>query len=662
MSNNSRAVRRGQPLVLLLTTILTLLVASSPVSVPALAVQFHSQQINSPSYKNTHGLWDVVDLPPEFRLNTVHAALLPTGKVLLVAGTGNNQADFNSYHDQGTIAVLKTVLFDPSDNSVEAVSTPKDFFCGGHTLLHSGNLLVAGGTSGYEVLDGHVKKPGGSMIIHDEDPNGAVKVLKKGTKFVSPLKKVYLSTQDVTVYPATKMDSGNGNVMIMHSSATVFVEAIAEDASYTTSTNDHFSIAGLQGTDTHNIYGQGGPITLTKQDFRGDNGSYEFDPIKKAYIRTGSLNVSRWYPTLSVLTDGSVIATSGLDNTGVITSTTEQYDPILKKWSLGPNQAFATYPALFRTKDPDSLFYSGSNAGYGPADKGRQPGFWNIKTNVFQAVSGLRQSDIVENSGSVALPPRKGSNDGVQDNRILLAGGGGVGESPLVSSRTDIVDLAEAQPRYIPGPDLPAALRYLNLTVTPWDDVIANGGSSDYRAKGNSYSHATFSIDPTTNTLTSLADEIVGRSYHSGSLLLPDGRILVFGNDPLYSDKDNTARGAFDQRLEIYTAPQLFQGPRPMLTDEPQDTQQVHRGQQLSYLSKNSGIIRTARMIPPSTATHVTNIEQRSIAAIVKTTTDGRVTVDLPSDENLVPNGWYMLFVNSDKGTPSYAKMIQVVD
>ena len=99
-----------------------------------------------------------------------------------------------------------------------------------------------------------------------------------------------------------------------------------------------------------------------------------------------------------------------------------------------------------------------------------------------------------------------------------------------------------------------------------------------------------------------------------------------------------------------------------MLTDEPQDTQQVHRGQQLSYLSKNSGIIRTARMIPPSTATHVTNIEQRSIAAIVKTTTDGRVTVDLPSDENLVPNGWYMLFVNSDKGTPSYAKMIQVVD
>jgi hypothetical protein len=155
-----------------------------------------------------------------------------------------------------------------------------------------------------------------------------------------------------------------------------------------------------------------------------------------------------------------------------------------------------------------------------------------------------------------------------------------------------------------------------------------------------------------------LADATVGRSYHSGSLLLRDGRILVFGNDPLYTDKDNTTPGKYEQRLEIFTPPQLFRGERPVLDGA--DNQTVKRGQTVRYMSSNPSTIKTARLIPPSSATHVTNIEQRSVAAVVKT--DGNdVSIELPADEDVLPNGWYMLFVTSNNGTPSYSKMVQVI-
>jgi hypothetical protein len=654
----SKSNRRGQPLYLLITTVLALIITSLPIAVPAVSAWYHSNQINSLDYKQTYGYWEKVQLPSEYKTNTIHAATLPTGKILLVAGSGNNRQNFNSYNDNGIISVLKTVVYDPETGSIKLVKTPSDLFCSGHTLLQTGSVLVAGGTSGYELLEGEVKKPAGAMIIHNENPDSAPRTLLKGIKFINSSGKVYVSLQDVVIKPAMNHGDGHGKG-IMHSSATVFVEAIAADSSYVTNKNEHYDIEGMKGLDKQNIYGQGGPMTLKKQDFRGDNKAYEFDPLKEEYVPVGDLNVSRWYPSLPVLTNGKVLAVSGLDNTGNITDTTEVYDPSTKKWTLGPNIALPTYPALFRTNNPDILFFSGSSAGYGPADKGRTPGFWNVVNDSFTPVSGLRDPDIVETSASVLLPPKKGSNDGSQSSRVLVAGGGGVGESPLSTSRTDIIDLASPHPSYTPGPNLPNKIRYLNLTVTPWDDVFANGGSTDYRAKGNSYSYKSYSINPDNYKITPMADELIGRTYHSGSLLLRDGRILVFGGDPLYGDTANTAPGNFEQSMEIYTPPQYFRSEKPVLNGV--DSQKAIRGQELTFTTPDGSNIKTARLIPPSSSTHVTNLEQRSVEAIVKVS-DGNVTIKLPNNKNIMPNGWYMLFVVNSDGVPGRAKMIEIIN
>ena len=65
------------------------------------------------------------------------------GKVLLVAGSGNNVDAFNA----GT---FKTSIWDPTSNTFTSVATPWDAFCAGHAQLPDGRLLVAGGTAGYE--------------------------------------------------------------------------------------------------------------------------------------------------------------------------------------------------------------------------------------------------------------------------------------------------------------------------------------------------------------------------------------------------------------------------------------------------------------------------------------------------------------------------------
>ena len=656
--SNTPTYRRGQPAFLLVGTLIALLLSSAPVTVPATDKWIRDTTRNSLEYKQEYGHWDVIDIPSEFRMNTIHAATLPTGKVLLVAGSGNNRDRFNDYTNEGNISVLATAIFDPDTNKMKLVKTPSDLFCSGHAFLQTGNLLVAGGTSGYELLEGDVTKPAGTMMIYNEDPDSAVKTFKKGTQFISPAGKVYALTHEVKINPATKMDHGDGHVMIHRSEKKVFVEALTEDASSITSKTEQYAIKGLKGTDKQNIYGQGGPMTLSKQDYRGDNKAYEFDPIKEEYIAVGDMNQDRWYPSLPVMANGDVLAVSGLDAGGQITATTEVYSPLSKSWTYGPDRPFPTYPALFRTQNPDVLFFSGSSSGYGPADSGRQPGFWNTKTNAFDTVGKLRDSHLLETSASVMLPPAKGSNDGSQSQRIMVAGGGGIGESPLTTARTDSIDLAAPDPTFTPGPDLPQPTRYPNMTVTPWDEVFATGGSTDYRAKGNSYSHNSYSINPTTNTLQPLADELIGRTYHSGALLLRDGRILVFGGDPLFSDKDNTIPGLFEQRLELFTPPQFYRGERPAL-DGPQSLEST-RGETLTFNSVRASDIKTARLIPPSSTTHVTNIEQRSVGAVVKQNGTRQVQVEVPSDKNLLPKGWYMLFVVDGDDRPSIAKMVYI--
>ncbi|MFF6851045.1 radical copper oxidase GlxA [Streptomyces antimycoticus] len=607
--------------------------------------KYHAYKINQPEYKAENGHWDVVDVPQQYRINTIHAALLHTGKVLLVAGSGNNAKNFAAKS-------FRSVLWDPEKNTFTNIPTPKDLFCSGHSQLPDGKLLVAGGTQRYEKLKGDVEKAGGLMFVHNEDPDKP-KTLPAGTRFTGKESgKTFVSKDPLLVPRATKKTNPKTKkVTVSASTARVYVEALRKGRKYQTGTEDNYRIAGLKGKDRQNFYGIAQKLSFDKKDFQGIKMAYEFDPVAERYIPVDPMNEARWYPTLTGLQDGKVLAVSGLDEIGqVVPGKNEIYDPKTKKWKYLPKKRFfPTYPALFLT-GKGRIFYTGSNAGYGPDDKGRTPGIWDLKSNRFDVVPGISDPDALETSMSVLLPP-------AQDQRYMVLGGGGVGEDATSTAKTRIADLRADKPRFRNGPELYAKARYPSSVILPDDTVLTTNGSGDYRGRGDTNVLKAELYTPKANTARPVADPLVGRNYHSGALLLPDGRVMTFGSDSLFGDKANTKPGEFQQQIDLYTPPYLFRDSRPKLTDTAPRT--VKPGGKSTYRTAHPSAITRMRLIRPGSFTHVTNVEQRSIALDFTRTKDG-VTVTLPKDASLVPPGWYMLNAVDDQGTPSKAVWVKV--
>jgi len=637
--------RRARRIAIGTVVVLALAGMNGPALYRFGSAKYHDYKINKPEYKAANGKWEIVEFPEEYRQNTIHAALLHTGKVLLVAGSGNNQANFDAKK-------FDTRIWDPVKGTIKKIDTPKDLFCTGHTQLANGNLLIAGGTKRYEKLKGDVTKAGGLMIVHNENPDKPI-TLPAGTRFSGKENgKTFISKDPVVVERAKKVfDPQTGEfVRNQPGLGRIYVEALKSGQKYETGTQDNYRVQGLSGVDARNTYGIAQKLALDKKDFQGIRDAFEFDPVAEKYIKVDPMKEARWYPTLTTMSDGKILSLSGLDEIGqLVPGKNEVFDPKTKTWTYTKTERqFPTYPAISLMQD-GRMFYSGANAGYGPDNIGRDPGIWDVETNKFTKLKGMSDQKLLETAGTVLLPP-------AQDEKYMVIGGGGVGESPQASKKTRIIDLLADNPKFEDGPELEKGTRYPQYSILPDDTVLISGGSADYRGRGDSNIHQARIYDAKDNSMRRVADPLVGRNYHSGSILLPDGRLMIFGSDSLYADKANTKPGKFEQRIEIYTPPYLYQGARPSLSG---GTKTIARGGSATFTSDHASSIKSARLIRPSASTHVTDVDQRSIALDMKKTSDG-VTVTVPKSRNLVQSGWYMLFVVDEQGTPSKAQWVKV--
>jgi Domain of unknown function (DUF1929) len=615
------------------------LAANAPFAVGLVATEIHQWVINQQGYKRQYGHWQTLNFASADRVNAVHVALLNTGKVLLVAGSGNDPQAFSR-------ETFRTLLWDPRTNHAQLVPTPSDVFCGGHAFLASGRLLIAGGTQRYEVLGRNVVRAGGPMTLTNSSRVAAT--LPGGTRFTAPDGHLYVSNVAVTVPPGIRSRIRRGRratiTRVRPGVAQVWTDA---------SGRGRIEIAGLR----YSIHGAppgvsatGGRIDFSKQLFQGSNLAFEFDPLAERYDAVQPMVHKRWYPTLTGLANGDVIAVSGLDGTGTISDGhTEIFDPARRSWSAGRVRYFPTYPALFLTASK-KLFFSAANSGFGPSTWGRQPGIWDSASNRFTPVGGLTDPGANETAATVLLPP-------AQAQRFMILGGGGVGESTHLTARTAIADLRKPVPSYSPGPNLPGPTRYPLAVILPDDTVFVTGGSGQYRGEHASDNHDAEIYDPQRNRFQQVASPEIGRDYHSEALLLPDGRVATFGSNPLYADAADSISGRFEQRIEIYSPPYLFRGPRPAIESGPRV---LKRGGTASFTVTQTGKIAKLRLIHPGAYTHVTDVAQRSIE-LPFSAGGGRLNVTVPTSPGLVPSGWYMVFADNRRGVPSVAWWVKVM-
>lgn len=615
--------------------------ANVPTVGSAILNWYRNYQITRPSYEAKYGLWTKLNIPVNYRINGVHSTLLYNGDVLIMAGSGNDLSFFNA----GT---FKTLLLNPVTMQMKLIPTPWDLFCAGHIELPDGNILIAGGTARYE--DDHPLHAGGSMTVLNYDTTQHMS-LAKGTIFVAPNGTKFATAFAMTVPRAAAHRKANGTATIVPGQQNVWVDATSKGKGSAIGTSQRYKISNLIGPDANSLlFGIGTPMTLAKQDFLGTNDAYIFDVKAERFVEVNSMNYARWYPTLAEMGNGMVMTMSGLNGRGQVTVQNEMFSPKTSKWTAAPTRGFPTYPATFLTES-GQLFFTGGSAGYGPATPDwRTPGFWNVKTNAFRPVPGIKDPQDLETSASVLLPP-------AQKQTIMLLGGGGVGQSDLSTARTALIDMAAPDPHWMPGPSLAEPTRYPITVLLPDDQVLVTGGSKYYRGMHGSDNRDTRIYNVATNTFSWAANSITGRDYHSGGVLLPNGSVLTLGGNPLFGNPQDSQPQTFNQEIDIYYPPYLFQGARPGIETAPKV---MHRGHRYLVKVTQASSIKYLRLMRPDNPTHVTDVNERSIGVSFTQAGNGYLRITIPRNSNLIPPSYYMLFAVNGKGLPSSGYWVQV--
>jgi hypothetical protein len=160
--------------------------------------------------------------------------------------------------------------------------------------------------------------------------------------------------------------------------------------------------------------------------------------------------------------------------------------------------------------------------------------------------------------------------------------------------------------------------------------------------------------DSATNTMGSAGSNAFPRLYHSVSLLLPDATVWVAGGNP--------QRGSYEQHVEIYSPPYLFNGngtlaTRPTITGVMPSV--VGYGTTFQVQTPDAASISSVVLMKNGSVTHAFDMDQRMVG-LTFTAGSGLLTVTGPPNGNIAPPGYYMLFLMNAAGVPSVAKFVQV--
>ncbi|MGH6838078.1 MAG: galactose oxidase-like domain-containing protein [Methylocella sp.] len=198
---------------------------------------------------------------------------------------------------------------------------------------------------------------------------------------------------------------------------------------------------------------------------------------------------------------------------------------------------------------------------------------------------------------------------------------------------------------------------YGHATLLPDGEVLFSGGSG----VANELTKVAYQVElynPSTGTLTLDATAAVPRLYHSTTLLLPDGSVLTAGGG---------APGPVNElNAEIYYPPYLYlkdgsgnPAPRPQIISAPSVSTPLILNQTFLVTVGANDTVSKVRLIRVGADTHAFNAEQR-LLPLLFTQSGTQVTATLPPSPQLLPPGYYMLFVINSSGVPAVAPIISI--
>ena len=156
-----------------------------------------------------------------------------------------------------------------------------------------------------------------------------------------------------------------------------------------------------------------------------------------------------------------------------------------------------------------------------------------------------------------------------------------------------------------------------------------------------------------------MATAKVPRLYHSTALLLPDGRVVAAGGNPEGGQSVPWVPPdpKEEMRLEIFSPPYMFKGPRPTITGMAGNWRY---GQTITISSPQAGTIQWVTLIKNGVTTHSFDSGQRLVDLAIVSQADNSIQATITDEPNIAPPGWYMLFLVDDQGIPSVAEWIHL--
>jgi hypothetical protein len=376
---------------------------------------------------------------------------------------------------------------------------------------------------------------------------------------------------------------------------------------------------------------------LQYDPFHGWNRTAAFDPATGNFVDMENMAHGRWYPTSTELGDGRVMTFSGLDENGSTNSQVEIYK-VGAGWAL-PSMAPWTpplYPRMHLLPN-GKVFYSGWTT---------QSRLFDPATSTWSGVIATTNFGGIRTYGSAVLLPLTPANNYAP--KVMIFGGG----NPSTAT-TEIIDLSAATPAWVNGPSMSQPRIEMNATLLPNGKVLLLGGSLNDE-DGNTASLQADLYDSATNTMGSAGANAFPRLYHSVSLLLPDGTVWVAGGNPV--------RGTYEQHIEIYTPPYLFQADgtpatRPTITSVTPGV--IGYGAAFTMQTPDAANIASVVLMKDGAATHAFDMAQRMVG-LSFTAGSGVLDVVGPPNGNTAPPGYYMLFLIDNNGVPSVANFVQI--
>ena len=383
----------------------------------------------------------------------------------------------------------------------------------------------------------------------------------------------------------------------------------------------------------------------------------------------------RWYPQLTRLHDGTVIAMSGYpeepppssqDPPEVTVIIPERYNPDTQQWTpytqmedgLRIPLYNGAYVIPFEAWQGE-VFYD--MVAFGPQlDEWQGAHRFNPfgTTDLWNPVGS--QSKSVRLHGCSVLLPIKST-----DTDIRIVNMGGFDDN---SKSCELIEIgSNTSTDWVPIADLEHHRHDCpNALLLADGSLIIIGGNETLVPEMLDYSDP----DPSNWEWSSLPAMEVPRKYHSTALLLPDGTVWC-GGSRIYTEPQNFEfENDMERRIEKYSPGYLFEGARPEITSAPlvinyDEVFEVW----YNVTAEPSPDIDSVVLISLPSVTHCYDSNQRYIVLDFEASVNfGALNVTAPVDEYLAPPGYYMLFllqkkyqsVSGEVRIPSIARIVRL--